>query len=255
MHARLTRLLMFVAPILLFFANGSWAEDDFLQNKEYQLCLQLTRTSPEQAFETALSWQELGGGPAAKHCLAVALFELEQFPEAASRLEELAQHMPDKTPSGIVADILGHAGVAWMMAGENGKAYAAQTSALELSPMNPSIRTDRAMVLFDAGKYAESIDDLNAAIDTQPDQPDILIFRASANRQIDQFELALKDLNQALTLDPTNPEGLLERGMIYRLTGKTSAARTDWLKLIELHDGRPAAETAKRNIELLDLKN
>jgi len=187
--------------------------------------------------------------------LAIALFELEHYPEAASRLEKLAEQMPDNTPAGVVADILGHAGISWMLAGENSKAYAAQTSALELSPMNPNIRTDRAMILFDAGKYYEAIDDLSKALDVSPDQPDILVLRASAYRQVDEFIRALKDLNNALNLNPENPEGLLERGMIYRLTGKGDAARVDWLKLIELHDGRPAAESARRNIELLDLKN
>ena len=55
-----------------------------------------------------------------------------------------------------------------------------------------------------------------------------------------------------MKLDPDNPEGLLERGIIYRLTGKIMAARVDWLRLAERHEGRPAAEAARRNLELLD---
>jgi hypothetical protein len=39
-----------------------------------------------------------------------------------------------------------------------------------------------------------------------------------------------------------------------RLAGETDGAREDWLKLIELHNGSPAAETAKRNLEKLDVK-
>jgi len=255
MHARLIRNLSFIILAYGLSFSSANADDNFLQTKEYKVCMQLTRTDPEQAYEESLGWQDRGGGPAAKHCMAVALFQLNLYPESAARLEELAKQMPDDTPAGMVADILGHAGVAWMSAGENSKAYAAQSAALELSPMNPYILTDRAMVLFDAGKNLEAIDDLSKALTALPDQPDILIFRASAYRQVDKFDLALKDLNAALRLDPTNPEGLLERGMIFRLTGNNDAARKDWLKLIEYHDGRPAAESAKRNLELLDVKN
>ena len=254
MHARLIQWSIFISLFFVISLSSAYAAEGFLQNKEYKFCMQLTRTNPEQAFEKALQWQDLGGGPASRHCMAVALFELGHYPEAALRLEELATQMPDDTPAGVVADILGHAGFSWLSAGENSKAYAVLSSALKLSPKNPNIRTDRATILFDAGKYQESIDDLSAALEVLPDQPDILVLRASAYRQVDKFDMALKDLDAALYLDPENPEGLLERGMIYRLTGKEDIARADWLKLIELHDGRPAAESARRNIELLDLK-
>jgi len=254
MQTRLIVCLKLISFLILGLASPGNA-DEFLQNKEYKICMQLTRINPQEAFERALGWQDMGGGAASKHCMAIALFELGLYPEAAARLEELAKQMSDETPAGVVADILGHAGFSWLTAGENSKAYAVLTSALELSPKNPNIRTDRATILFDAGKYQESIDDLSVALEVFPDQPDILVLRASAYRQIDEFTKALKDLNEALFLDPENPEGLLERGMIYRLTGHDNAARGDWLKLIELHEGRPAAQSAQRNIELLDFKN
>ena len=47
------------------------------QTREYGACMRLARVSPTEGFETALSWSDAGGGGAAKHCAAVALFERE----------------------------------------------------------------------------------------------------------------------------------------------------------------------------------
>jgi len=65
----------------------------------------------------------------------------------------------------------------------------------------------------------------------------------------------MDDANRALSRDPDNAEALLERGILYRLAGNLDAARQDWVHLIAKHDGRPAAEDARRNLELLDVKN
>lgn len=235
--------------------SNAWAKTgDFLQDREYQQCMQLARTKPENAFESALSWQDVGGGIRAKHCAATALFSLGHFPEAANRLQALAEEMPDDTPPGIVANILGQAGIAWQRADDLTQAYAVQSAALKLSPKNPDILTDRAITLMDSGKPWEAIDDLNAALEVAPDTPNILVFRGSAYRMQEAYDLALADLNRALKFDPDEPDGLLERGIVFRLTGQNDKARADWLKVIELYDGMPIAETARQNLEKLDVK-
>lgn len=234
--------------------GAATAELDFLQSREYRHCMQLTRTSPNEAFERALSWQDAGGGPAAKHCAAVALMSLGHYKEAATRLEKLAKSMPDDAPGGIVADILGHAGIAWQQAGDPTKAYAVQTAALELSPKHTILLADRAMTLIDSGKPREALADLDKAVEVAPDDPQLRVFRGSAHRQLGNLDRARADLGKALTLKPDHPEGLLERGIVHRLQGRKDAARQDWLKLIELHEGRPAADLARRNLEKLDLQ-
>lgn len=226
---------------------------EFLQQREYQICIHLARTEPAAAFEQSLAWADGGGGPAAMHCGAIALINLGHYPEAAKRLEDLGKTLPDDTPPGVAAEILAHAGLAWIEAGDLSRAYAALTSALELSPANPDILTDRATVLFLSGKYWESIDDLNKAIDVSPDRPETLTLRASAYRYVDTLELALDDATRALDLDPDYPEALLERGNIYRLMGRDDDARRDWLHLVEVHQGRPAADHAQRNLEMMDV--
>ena len=248
-----------IATGLLFFALGSGqglaqqTGPEFLQQREYQICIHLARTEPATAFEQSLAWADGGGGPAALHCGAIALINLGHFPEAATRLEKLSKELPDDTPPGVVAEILAHAGLSWMEADELSRAYAALTSALALSPANPDILTDRATVLFLSGKYWEAIDDLNKALDVSPERPETLALRASAYRYVDALEVALDDATRALELDPDHPEALLERGIIYRLLGQNDAARKDWLHLVDIHAGRPAADSAQRNLELMDV--
>jgi len=57
-----------------------------------------------------------------------------------------------------------------------------------------------------------------------------------------------------LELSPQYPEALLERGIIFRLQGRNEGARQDWVALIRLYEGTPAADAAQRNLEKLDVK-
>jgi tetratricopeptide (TPR) repeat protein len=225
-----------------------------LQQIEYEACMRLTRTDPEEAFERSLAWQDMGGGLPARHCGAVALMLLGHHAEAASRFEEAARQMPDDAPPEAVADMMAHAGIAWMEAGETARALDAQTAALALFPDAPEILVDRALVLGQEKRYWEAIDDLNAALAIFPDDPAALSMRASAYRYVDVPDLAMEDATRALEIDSTHPEALLERGILHRLAGNPDAARQDWITLIEYHDGRPAADHARRNLELLDVK-
>lgn len=243
-------LAMSLVSVTTSVAQGT----GFLSNREYTICLSLAAREPDEAFEHSLRWQDTGGGNAALHCSAVALFNLGHFDEAAVRLEKLAGSMPDETPPTVVAEILAHAGIAWQQEGDLDKALAAQNNALDLSASNPDILTDRATTLFERFNYWEAIDDLNQALFLASARADILTLRASAYRHVDALDLALEDANRALELEPDYPEALLERGIIHRLQENTAKARGDWVRLIQIHEGRPAADAARRNLELLDVQ-
>ena len=81
------------------------------QAAEYQKCMTLARRRPQDGFEMAIGWRSLGGGDAADHCAAVALIELEQFGEAAKRLERLAQISIEEPP--VKAGLYDQAGQPW----------------------------------------------------------------------------------------------------------------------------------------------
>lgn len=227
--------------------------DPLLGNVDYGRCMRLVSVDGDQAFEFALAWIDRGGGFPARHCAASALFALDQFPQAAERLEALAGDMEGRAPPDALADLLGHAGIAWQSAGDLARAHAVQSAALALDPDNLDVRIDRAITEAQVGHWWEAIDDLNLVIGAEPDHARARVLRGAAYRQVEVYDLALDDLNLALAVAPDDPEGLLERGIVKRLTGDAAGARADWLTVLRLHDGRPAADMARRNLELLDV--
>ncbi|MCR9219537.1 MAG: hypothetical protein NXI21_04855 [Alphaproteobacteria bacterium] len=234
-------------------ANGARAQAiETLEAREYRACMSLINVDPDEAFERALSLQDAGGGAPAKHCAAAALAAGGHHAEAARRFEALATEMPEDAPAEIVADILGQAGIAWVTAGEPGKAYPLQTAALDLAPRSVDLLVDRAVALAALDRLWEAVDDLDAAIALDPGRVEAHALRASAYRQLDVLDLALESADRALELDPDHPEALLERGAIHRLRGALDLARRDWIALIERHEGRPAADLARRNLDRLD---
>lgn len=220
--------------------------------REYAACMRLARVSPSEGFESALAWGDAGGGGAAKHCAAVALFSLGQYSEAAERFEKLAQTLSDEPE--VRAKLLAQSGQAWHQADKIDLAFAMYSAALELAPRAPEIRVDRAMVLAERGQYWKAIDDLNTALEVDGSLVAALVLRASAYRYVDVLDLAYQDVERALELSPRYPEALLERGIIFRLQGQNQAARQDWLTLIRAYEGTPAADAAQRNLEKLDVK-
>jgi len=229
-----------------------------LENPEitYQGCLSMARETPERGFEFSGMWLGLNGGEPARHCQAVALIGLNAFGEAATRLEEMAEDSNESTV--VRAGLLAQAGQAWVLEGELERAYAAQTTALDLLPLidrrRIGVLIDRASTLASVQNYWEALDDLNDVIAADPDNADALAFRASAYRYVNALELAMEDANRALRVDPDNAAALLERGNIHQTNGEKTAARQDWLTAIQLDPDSPAAVTARANIERLDVR-
>jgi tetratricopeptide (TPR) repeat protein len=220
--------------------------------QQYQHCIALARQKPEDGWEEALAWGSLGGGEPARHCGAIAMFGLGQYEEAATRLEELAQnsHRDAKLRAGMLAQ----AGQAWLLAHNTERAYAAQTSALQLAPGAPDLLVDRAETLAEAKNYKDALADLNQALAAGPDRVDALTFRATAKRYLQDLKGADEDLTRALSLDPQYQDAWLENGMVKRLTGDDAGARQAWLKVLDIAPNSTAADAARRNIELLDVK-
>ncbi len=223
------------------------------QELAYQDCMILARATPADGFDSALTWASRGGGDGARHCAAVALIELDQYREAAQRLERLAADL-HRGNAALSLDVLAQAGQAWILAGDTTRAHAVQSAALAIDPDDVELRLDRAITRATANNYWEALDDLNRALELAPGRADLLILRASAYRILDILELARDDIALALNHAPNNPDALLERGMLRRLAGDAAGARDDWLRVIALAEGTPSAEAARANLEQLDVK-
>lgn len=220
--------------------------------QEYRICLTMAKTKPEQGWEEALAWQSLGGGEAARHCAAVALIGLGKYGEAATRLETLANE--SVRADSVRAEMLAQAGQAWMLLDNLPRADAAQRSALMLSPGNPDILLDQAVLLAQLHHYREASEVLSQVLRAQPNRIEALTLRGSAFRYLDNIPGAEDDIAAALKLDPDFPDALLERGILRRMRGDDVGAREDWLKTIDLLPESTVADTARGNLEKMDVK-
>lgn len=225
---------------------------DTVRAEQYRKCMALARTRPQDGFETAIGWRSLGGGDAADHCAAVALIELEQYAEAAKRLERLAQ--VSKEEPEVKAGLFDQAGQAWLLDGRPADATRAFSSAIGLKPGDPDLLIDRAQAWAARGDFAAAETDLSAALNLAPSRSDVYALRASARRFLDRPDDALDDANTAIELNPGNPEALLERGILRRLKGDDAGARADWMKILNAMPDSAAAAPARQNIENMDVK-
>ena len=219
----------------------------------YARCLDEAQRNPQAAFDSAEAWRDTGGGHPAEHCIAVALIGLKQYAEAAKRLEKLADEM-FKAPLDLRTEVLSQAGQAWLLDGNAPRAAEMETLALQLTPDDPDLLTDRAEALAAQTKYKEAIADLDRALARDPARVDALIYRASAQRSLNRLDPALRDVEAALRLAPDEPDALLERGNIRRLKGDDAGARKDWLRVALVAPNTAADTAAKDNLEKMDVK-
>ncbi|NQU61815.1 MAG: tetratricopeptide repeat protein [Rhodospirillales bacterium] len=219
---------------------------------EYKACMALTREAPQEAFDKALGWRDLGGGDAAEHCLAAALIGLKQYREAATRLEALAQKAKEEAP--VKGGLLAQAAHAWLLAEQPSRAEQMLTVALKLTPDDSALYIDRAQAKAGQNDYQGALRDLNRSIELEDRRPDAYAFRATTNRFLGQFDLAITDTERALALSPNHPDALLERGILKRLRHDNVGARRDWLSVLRIAPESPAAEAARANLEKMDVK-
>ncbi len=224
-------------------------------NRTYQECLALARTKPDKGIELAGKWVGLGGGEPAKHCQALSLVGLGEYGEGARRLEELGKRSQQEAT--VRASMLAQAGEGWRLQGDLTRAYAVQSLALKVVPQGSKqhmeILLDRAGTLADATKYKEVIDDVDDALRIDPANSTGWAYRAAAHRYLGEEDEALKDAENAVRMGPTNQAALLERGNLYRMKKRLEAARTDWLKILEIDPDTAAADAARLNIEHMDV--
>jgi tetratricopeptide (TPR) repeat protein len=219
--------------------------------RQYASCIAQAESDAEAAFDQALAWRDMGGGEAAEHCQAKALFYLEQYGEAGRRFEALAQKV--KTGPAFKAELLAQAAQAWMQDGNPQRADDVLTAALQLDLDNPALWVDRGLARVGLGSYGPAAEDFSRALEIDADRVEALTFRAAARRYLENLDGAAADLARALTLDPGDPDALLERGILRRLQGDAAGARADWLRVIEVAPDTAEAATAQDNLQKLEL--
>ncbi len=258
-HGKIVALLLaalLVTATSFVATPGAHAQERYADmpiGQAYQNCLARARSDPEAGFEAAIAWRDEGGGAPSLHCVALALFGLGQFNEAATRLEALAADMPTATTREQSA-VMAQAGSVWLHVGDLSRAHTVLSQALELDSSDPEIWIDRGDALARGGEYWEAVDDFSAALDRDPERLDALIFRAAAYRLLEVPDLARDDIARALVVDPDNPDALMELGAVQVGVGEFDAARKTWLRVLSLAPGSRAGTAAREALQQMDVK-
>ncbi|MEM7768646.1 MAG: hypothetical protein AAF253_14365 [Pseudomonadota bacterium] len=178
-----------------------------------EACLATLETDPEAAYEDGLAWLGNGNRPKARHCVALALLELEYFAEAAARLEDLAG-APDA--GGLDQRALYHAqaGSAWLLGGFAEPAIVAFDNALKLKPGELGLLLDRGSAHVLAENWLAAIADLDAVLAGRPGDADALTLRARAYLAEARYGEALADVEAAREVVPEAIDLLVLRGDI-----------------------------------------
>jgi tetratricopeptide (TPR) repeat protein len=201
--------------------------------KRYDECMTLARSEPLKALPVAEKWHGEGGGLAARHCVAVAMFEAGRYGQAAVQFEAIARDMGSDRP-GLRAELWGQAGQAFIEAGAADKAAEAQSRAIDLKRNDPDLWVDRGLSYAAMRAWPRAISDFDRALILRPNDVETLVLRAAAWRNAGKAPRALDDAAHALRIAPDHSEALLERGFANLVLGERTQANNDFNRVLRL---------------------
>ncbi len=261
----MVRIIISIVSLLLVAssANAQYFEERAAARK-YQECIALVSEDSSAALTVSREWYLKGGGVAAQHCEALALFEMRRYNDAAGIFElaasKLMQSQGQESFAERNKDVLALqlnylAGVAWRTAGELDKSYNALSASLNELQNKPAyayeVYIERGQVQFALEDFDSARDDFTNALDIDAEKIDAFLYRAQVFRKLDEHLKARLDLNAALAISPNQPEILLESGINYRMQRNDEKALIEWEKLIEKHPGTEWQKMAQDNINLI----
>jgi tetratricopeptide (TPR) repeat protein len=218
------------------------------EDMTYSECVAMVDRSPQAAEHKAVAWQTHGGGGAAMHCRALALYALKRYDEAARVLDALGRNRD--VPDDDKAALFDQAGSAWLLAGKPKEAVQSYSAALADKPNDLSLLADRARARGLLKDWRGADADLSAALLQDQNRADLLVLRASARWAVGRKADAASDIVRSLEVYPDYPPALVERGRMKYSAGDYAGARKDWQKAAATGQGQTAAD-AKRYLAVL----
>jgi len=231
-------MLFFIVPVAAAPPSGK---------AQYDHCLARAAINGNDALREATLWQQSGGGPAADHCMAVALVSLHRYGEAATKLDALAHGGFANDPP-MRTELFDQAGNAWLLADKPDNAISSFTSALAIDPSDADILMDRARANAMKKLWARADSDLTAALLVNPGRADLLVLRGSARHAMGRKVEARADFEEALKIYPGLADALVERGMMKLESGDVAGARADWNQVVATASGTTAGEAARQHL-------
>lgn len=214
-------------------------------------CIERAEALPDFALAEARLWERQGGGADARLCQALAQMLRGDWEAAAPMLEASASELARESLV-VRANLWSRAATAWSNIHKFDKAEAALGQALALTPKDPQLLLDRAILRAGAERYWDVVADLDKVIEHSPKLAEAWLLRAQAYHVLAQDSKAMSDVVQALQLSPQNSEALLLRGNLYAAKSDMVHAKQDWESVRRVAAGSPAARVALENLNALD---
>ncbi len=241
-------------PLLLLavpaFAAPAMSADD---GARYRQCLTLVQSDPAAAITFATEWRAVGGGVAARHCLALADGAKGDYAAAATELIAAAG-AAEASHDPHAADLWGQAGNAALLDHRPAAAIASFASGITVAGSEPvrlaALLTDRARALVELNRPTEAKTDLTRATQLDPSMVAGWLLLATLDRRLNDLPAAERALLEAARREPEDADVALEAGNIAGAQGRLDLARAEWSKVVAKAPGTDAAAAAAKSLAL-----
>ncbi len=219
----------------------------------YQDCLQRVRKDPKSGLTDALQWRDLGGGPPALHCVALAYVANGDYRIAAAKIEELAV-IVEGSNKAAAGEVMAQAGSVWLRAKEDARAEAAFAKALTWRPKDARIMIDLALAQIGRKNFEQAMINVNRALEQDDLMADAYALKGMLLRRLNNLVEADEATATALALDPAQPQARMEQALSMARGGDREAARNELAAIIRDYPEGDIAETAQRMLQDLEAK-
>lgn len=217
-------------------------------------CLRQAQSDPAAAERAARGWM-LGGGVAARKCLALALVRQDRFAEAADAFAEAAR-LAELARDPAAADYWAQSGNAWLAGGEAAKARGALDAALAAGTLADLQRgeahLDRARALVATGNLPAARTDIDQALTGAAEDPLAWLLSATLARRMGDAARAQADIAQALRRSPDDAAVQLEAGNIAAAAGDRDKAAAAWREARRIAPESPVGRSAANALSQFD---
>ncbi len=217
-------------------------------------CLKQASEDPDAGASQALDWIGRGGDWRARQCLGFAYAQRGDFAAATGVFARAASEADVARDPGA-ASIWALAGNAALAAGDARAASLDFDAALARATLTGlplgEVHLDRARARVATGDMAGAGADLERARSDAAADPLTWLLSATLARRQDDLAAAAKYIAEAARLAPTDPAVMLEAGNIAIVSGRETAARTNWEAVLAAAPDSVEAKSARDNLSRL----
>ncbi len=224
------RDVMALAALALALAGAAPGPDNSETGAHrYAACLATAQIDAASGIAAANAWRIEGGGLPARHCLAVAELNAQNFTAALADFQAVAL-AAEQAKSPLAVDLWAQAGNAALLAGQPEQAIDLLSTAIAeaagVAKAEPLI--DRARAYVEVNQRAEAIADLDRATGLAPEDGFAWLLKATLARESGDLASAQPAILEAARRRPDDPAVQFEAGNIAAAQGHDDLARKAW---------------------------